>query len=326
MRKLIIISLAILLASCNKIDIPDGGMSIDFQGAVTRTVVSNLGDVATNGGFGVYAQMSTTSAATDFVTLLENEKVYKSGDAWVYDNKCYWALDRTFCFLGIFPYVTNQDNIKVTSATHTQDGVKYKGNKINFTLPENADMDLMTATHVRTIDSKSPDYRAVPLNLNHQLSKININISKHEDNDNNRVDITTIEITGVWKTGILNTAFSDDYSTNWDYSGATTTSVRKNSTWTLDGNTAILSDLLLIPQEIGAQRIPIYISYKFYNVDEELQSSPTVTAYIPIGNWEPSKNYTYNITLAPEDLEVRIATPVVESWGQYQSGGTIVIQ
>lgn len=325
MRKLIIISLAILLASCNKIDIPDGGISIDFQGAVTRAAVSDIDDIARSGGFGVYAQQSTTSEATTFADILTNEKVYKNGNDWVYDNKCYWAKDRTFNFFGIYPYVTNNDNITVTSATHRQNGVNYNGYKIGFVLPEQTDMDLMTASKVIAIGAEQTVYETVILNFNHDLAKININVAKNSKNENDQVIITAISMSGIWKSGTLNTAFSPDYENNWDFTGATTTSIIKSGQWLLGtSNTPILTDLILMPQDIGAQKIPIYIEYTFTN--REGSHTSTVTAYIPIGKWDATKNYTYNIILAAEDDEIRISTPIVETWGAYQSGGTIVIQ
>ena len=324
MRKLLIICLTIALVSCNRIENPSGETPINFDRVLTKAVVDDVEDID---AFGVYAQISTTPEGTDYVSLMTNERVYQSDSEWTYDNKCYWIKDRKYRFFSIYPYETNSSNIVFT--THRQNGRNYDGYQISFVLPESTDTDLMTASKNVTVGPNQTVYENVVLSFKHELAKININVAKNRANANNRVEVTSITLGGIWKNGTLNTAFDPEFTTNWSFYGSTTTNIWKNfdnGKVISTDNTPMIEDIMLMPQNIGAQSIPIYITYKFYGVGGDLQNTTTATAYIPMGKWDAAKNYTYNIILAAEDNTIKISTPIVASWGALQSGSTIIIQ
>ncbi|MBQ4163187.1 MAG: fimbrillin family protein [Parabacteroides sp.] len=342
MKKLFYIGLiAVVLLSCSKDDIPENnemGTLIEFGELKTRTV-EDVSDILE---FGVFAEVnrgdnnSGMLEASQYSDLLFNERVYRANasSSWTYDSKRYWFKDRTFRFFALYPY---QNKNWVRHATLTQNGEEYDGYQIAFEIPTdpntglaNANTDLLTASRTVITEENQTSFETVNFTFRHVLSQINIKVAKNAINATNKVVVTSVSLGGIWKTGTLNTSHvSSEYKDNWDFSGATTASLSANGSWTLTtSGTEVMNSLLLMPQTIALQRIPVTISYQYYNNEADLtpQVTATAQAFIPVGEWEPAKIYTYTIVLAAQDNTIKIPTPAVSSWGAYQSGGTIIIQ
>ena len=336
MKKILITSLAVIaLFSCSKEDIPgqDDAREISFGVMDARTRVENASEIRE---FGVSGVMNLGSEGTEeydqYISLFDNERIYRASDAdnaaFIYDDKRYWINDRTFHFLGVYPYMQNS----VEAATLSQYGVDYDGYRVEFEVPQTADKDFMIAHKTQLIAADATSYPTVDLSFSHALCKVNLNVAKNQENKDDRVDVVIVKmkIRGMWKSGTLYTSRFANYTDNWDFYGSSILEMTTPSDFIpievdVDG-TKIMGDLMLIPQAIGVNAVAVEINYVFYSSDGSTGENKTATAYLPATTWEASKEYTYNIVLAAEDNQIRFTTPTVKPWGAAQTGGTIIIQ
>ena len=313
-----ILPITLLAVACND-EIEHGAPIIGFDAQAEHTrAVADISSLQAN-GFSVWGGYEGT-------TVFDGRKVSYASGAWTYDNPEVWVLDKEYHFFALYPFETI-----ASVATFKQSGEEYDVYQIKYTVPDDASTDLLTA--FRTVETDNVEALNNPVNLqfSHVLTRINIKIEKNEVNKANKIVIKEVTLGGVWKTGTLNTSRHQEYDDNWDFSGSTTTSFMETTTTELSKGSndakAILTDLLLIPQKIGQQKIPLYLKYEFYDSETNtLQNTINATAYLPMGEWMAGKIYTYTIVLAAEDMEIKITTPTVESWGDDVPSGTIIIQ
>ena len=322
-----------MLSSCTEDDNhsfkEDGPQAIEFGQLETRAEITSKDSIRE---FGVCAQMNLVNdnnpQPNKYVDLLTNEKVYRddSTTPWDYANKRYWIADRTFRFLGVYPYMDGA----IESATLTQNGVSHDGYRVAFANPTSADSedmkDLMTATNEVVLSPDQTNYNTpVTLTFNHVLSKVSFKVAKATVNADEKVNITSITLGGIWKTGTLCTVpESSEYTDNWDFYGATTTAISKRSfsdTEISVEGTEVMRNLLLIPQTIPVNAIRLTIGYTFQETN-----SLTAQTFLPVGEWKPNYVYNYTIHLAAETSEIKVATPQANIWGKQQLTGTIIIQ
>lgn len=337
MKKLTFILIAAAaLAACSNDELIDGTQGYDnaivFGNIATRAAITSANDVTE---FGVWARMNTgddgTAEADVYVDLLKNERVYKSGE-WTYDNTRYWVYDRTFHFFAYLPYAASG----VEEATLTQSGNNYPGYKIPFTMTDAADIDLMIAHKTERTVTGNSFPTSVALEFEHALSQINFKVAKNGNNDENKVVITKLTLSGVQNKG-------DFYTTriaNSDYwkiaTDATSVSLYPVVTGEglgvpTDAKVVLESPLLVIPQEVKKNTILLTIEYNFYNdaAGTSFAYKNSVSKYLPDTNsWESGKSYVYNLTLAAEDNDILFGVPTIENdWGEgVQTGGTLIIK
>lgn len=333
---------ALMLGSCTSDEVLDEQVqeqevAIEFGKLKTRAAVKSATDIKE---FGVFADMNTIPE-NGHVSLLENEKVYRASNAdnapFIYDNKRYWINGHTFRFFAVYPYTTN-----VTQTT--PDGTNYNVYQIPFVTPATADTDFMAAYSTKSIANNATTYSAVDLNFNHVLSKINIKISKNRENEENKVVLKSITLSGIYAEGTYNASLDENYDKNWVITTPSNTlTIKKNFVTSetdgleLDagGNETMGEGLLLIPQEFtNRHKVQVKIEYDFYMYDEteepdseeddNYNPNRTATAYLPDA-WVAGQHYTYNIELRAEDNNIRFNKPSITPWGK-QSGATILIQ
>lgn len=339
-KRLLIWSIAtVMLSSCTEDDNhsfkEDGPQAIEFGQLETRAEITSKGQIL---AFGVCAQMNLVNdnnpQPNKYVDLLTNEKVHRTDSIspWDYANKRYWVADRTFRFLGVYPYMDGA----IESATLTQNGVSYDGYRVAFANPttsESTEMnDLMTAKNEVVLSPDQTNYNTpVTLTFNHALSKVSFKVAKDTANKVDKVNITSITLGGIWKTGTLCTVpGSSGYTDNWDFYGATTTQITKSDFTDADTipvfGAFVMSNLLLIPQTIPVNAIRLTIGYTFkYKGSQEINSL-TAQTFLPVGEWKPNYVYNYTIHLAAETSDIKVATPQANIWGKQQLTGTIIIQ
>ena len=337
-KRLLIWSIAtVMLSSCTEDDNhsfkEDGPQAIEFGQLETRAEITSKEQILE---FGVCAQMNLVNdnnpQPNKYVDLLTNERVYRdtSTTPWDYDNKRYWVADRTFRFLGVYPYMEGA----IESATLTQNGVSQDGYRVAFANPTTSDTDemndLMTAKNKVVLSPNQTNYNTpVTLTFNHALSKVSFKVTKDQENEADEVKITSITLGGIWKTGTLCIVpESSVYTDNWDFYGATTTGITKtfSDTEITVGGTDVMSNLLLIPQTIPVNAIRLTIGYTFRSEDGQKTKSLTAQTFLPEGEWKPNYVYNYTIHLAAETSEIKVATPQASVWGKQQLTGTIIIQ
>lgn len=344
MRKIFLLYIATLaFTSCSTDKFPnlaeENGETITFGKMETRTPISNASDID---AFGVFAEKSMgapdTDGAAQFVNILANEKVYPNPEnnlKWTYNNPAYWVYDRIFHFFAVYPY-NNSLNLKperVEKLTQLNDENKYLGYKIPFIVPEDAATDLMLAKKEVIVPSNPIEHLPVNLTFTHALSKISIKATKHSDNENNKIIAKKITLSGIWKTGTLYTSPFSDYKDNWDFYGAATMEITREGTWELgkesDDTPVLMQDLLLMSQEIELEQILVTLTYDYYANSGDIEPTEkdlVAEKYVTKGEWLPTTQYTYSLELSAVDNEIKFGTPKVTSWGNPQSGGTVIIQ
>lgn len=324
---------ALTLSSCSNEDLPGGeeqGPAIEFGEVKTRAEVTEAGQIKE---FSVFAEQNylneDNSESLDFISLLENERVYRTGDNqdgdFTYNNKRYWVYDRTFNFFAVHPYMETG----ITKTSFQQNNNSYDGFSIAFETPATADTDLMAGYKTeRTITGETLP-SSVDMEFKHLLAKINIKVAKNTQNEDNKVIVKSISLGGVWRTGTFSTSRFADYKDNWDFYGSGVMTITKTEGWTLDTNgvETMGNGLLLMPQSIELNTMPITITYEYYSnaSDTTPQKTSTVQAFLTAGEWKAGTQYSYNIVLAAEDNNIKFTTPTVAPWGAPQSAGTIII-
>ena len=328
---------AAILSGCNEVETEDNNTPICFGEASTRAEIKNASEIKE---FKVYAEMNLGSdSATDgsnlqWIPLLEGERVYRSSaDApFTYDNTRYWVNDRTFYFFAAYPHdtevVVNNNEAVNGSSTYI----------VNFNTPATADTDLLVAGVCVDTNSGRPAPETVAFDFSHALTQMNIKVfydTKKNPNDSFRVK--KISLTGVRKQGLLTFASAVTWtpSTNEVLNFVADFGEEPeplDATLSGDAKYAWLSEnyLMLIPQAIALNQVKLVIEYQFLQgknapTDENPWVDRKVEAYLPTTQWPGGKKITYSVSLY-ENNDIVFSKPVVESWGEPQSGGTIIIK
>ena len=306
--------------------------SIKFGNIATRVPITNASEIDQ---FTVYAEQNLgadrTTEAHQWVSLLENERVYKDGSDFTYDNTRYWIENRTFFFFAVYPYGT--------SVTRTEDTIVHDGENatefaysVDVSVPYAANTDYLVAQRtVCTNDVESEaDYPTVGLSFEHLLSQINVKVKKADDNAKDTFIVTQIGLSNISRTASFKAVHAPNSYTETFIVATESRRVRRQglSVELTTNGVDVLGDdgLLVIPQELGSVKLTLEYSYKGESEKEVTYS--TVEVDIPtdaVSKWEKGKKYTYTLTLE-FDHNIYIGTPTVSDWSTPQAGGTIIIQ
>ena len=83
---------------------------------------------------------------------------------------------------------------------------------------------------------------------------------------------------------------------------------------------------MVIPQPFTGMDINLLIVYSYKANGAENSSVQYLNVPIPTtASWDIRKKITYNGTIEVND-KIVFSTPVVESWGAEQAGGTVIIK
>ena len=327
---------AAILSGCNEVETEENNTPICFGEASTRAEIKEASEIKE---FKVYAEMNLGSdndpdgLNLQWIPLLEGERVYRSSaDApFTYDNTRYWVNDRTFYFFAVYPHdtevVVNNNDAVNGSSTYT----------VNFNTPATADTDLLVAGVPVDTNLGRPAPETVAFDFSHALTQMNIKVFYDlAKNPGDRFRVKKISLTGVRKQGLLTFASEVTWapSTNEVLNFVADFGEGKelDATKSDDTKYAWLSDnyLMLIPQAIALNQVKLVIEYQFLQgTDEPTDENPwvdrKVEAYLPTTQWPGGKKITYSVSLY-ENNDIVFSKPVVESWGEPQSGGTIIIK
>ena len=342
---------AAILSGCNEVETEGNNTPICFGEASTRAEIKNASEIKE---FKVYAEVNLGSdsapdgsdSAADgsnlqWIPLLEGERVYRdnNGDGvtddtgnFTYDNTRYWVNDRTFYFFAVYPHetevVVNNNEAVNGSSTYT----------VNFNTPATADTDLLVAGVPVDTNSGRPAPETVAFDFSHALTQMNIKVFYDtKKNPGDRFRVKKISLTGVRKQGLLTFASEVTWtpSTNEVLNFVADFGEKPkelDATLSDDEKYAWLSEnyLMLIPQAIALNQVKLVIEYQFLpGKGEPTEENPwvdrKVEAYLPTTQWPGGKKITYSVSLY-ENNDIVFSKPVVESWGEPQSGGTIIIK
>ena len=309
---------ALALVGCNREGFPTsphGQNTISFGTVDTRADKSDL----EKDGFGVWAVFVNEAQPAGY-WLLDNEEVYWKNNIWNYDDTQLWVSNSVFGFFACYPqnvgFAKDETNIAVSMTYETHDA---------------ANEDILVATTF--VDTRTAGYdETVPLTFKHLFSKVNIRVKQNKGtNERDNFIIDKITLRNVKTKGTC-MAFQD-VDVVWAEMSST-----KNFTKEIEGDNIIdfetgimLYDegLMLIPQTIAANSIELEVAFRVGlegNTDISTFESKTYKAFLPnTVNWEAGKSYTYTAQVSTYNPIVFLS-PMVESWGGSQSGGTIIIK
>lgn len=347
-NSLLLIASIFAAFSCSKNEdvpvLPEGGEEIKFSNVATKAV-NGIEDIEQ---IGVWAAMTKDGETSDYISILDNERVYHTDEAhtnWVYDNTRYWFENYHFYFIASYPY--NQDGNGIGSfqkleAVLDQTKITYYSLDVD-TYDENTfnhtGVDMLTASAY--VNTSSDWSRTVTLNMHHLLTKVNFKISQDMregvGDPNNDYYITKVALSGITTNGeYIVLPNGDHISQNWNLENANNYSYEKaydgSQTLRSLGEVSVWGDngeggLLLIPQTIPNDKVKIRVEYLYKLQDSEEQKPGFVEAYLPASDdlWQSGKRITYRLAIA-KPTNIRFLTPTVESWGTPQTGGTIIIK
>ena len=331
---------ALALLGCDKEPTPSAPTDlgvISFDKVSTRTTLKDIQN--DENGFAVWGVHFNTAQPLGYL-LFDNVSVTYNGTDWVYSPIQRWLPDTTFNFMATYPA---DAGFKSAVYEDEYNGEAYKLNYVVLDDYSTADqsniIDLLGATAV--VDTSVEGYpRTVPLTFNHLLCRINVCIM--QDGDQNREDnfiIDKVTLSGVKTTGdyiffpvgSIEQYWQPDENKTTDFSREFT----DNANITLSGKRYLSDDALyMIPQAIGNERIKLTINFRFGaegTTDINLYESKVLEAYLPADVegkeplWQSGKSITYNVKVSTYN-PITFLAPTVSSWGNLQSGGTIIIK
>lgn len=346
MKKILsILIIALTFCSCEKeADGPTQDNSpIVFGDVETRAVVESVESMKT-GGFGVFGYVSDV---TD--PLFDNVNVTWDDDksVWTYGDPKYWIPSHTHHFFAYYPYSAAATADSGVSGVQALDD--NSGFKLNFTTPETADFDLLSA--YTAVDTGANDFDAsdpVPMEFGHEMVNVNLKIwrdgVKHQ---NDKIRVKEVALSNVTWSGTLTKTSGGSISwTNTTRKpllagtvaapeteiGAAT----KTSSGITPGPGAEpctpfgTNGLLLIPATIsGVNAVSLSIVYELQlqGADENTWSEYSHNITLPATTWKAGTQITYNVLLSNiVDITFYYISTSVASWGTPQVGGTIIIK
>ena len=342
------------LCSCGNevIEVPDAEKAIVFDDIQTRTVVSVADDILR---MGVFAQMNLgdedaqdaeSNGSNDFIMLLENEDVSRTGlDApWTYDNTRYWVTDRVFHFFAVWPYSGENSSVTNVKSIAPVAGKGAYGYSVTFETPAAADQDLLTAKTTMKTKTGQNLPESVGFKFQHELTNVNLNIWSNgaEENKNDKIMVKEVSIKNVCKKGTLNTTLS---GSSWSLSSSKMTFTKQYDGDGITVSQAQIIDGKLKPNDVSANNpyndrpgvpfgekglllIPhtitesnpvvvevIYDLQRPIDQEENLWEQKKLMVVLPESTWPAGKKLTYNLIISGDRTitEFQLNT-VVEDW------------
>ena len=311
-----ILFLVPLFVSCttSQEDVPmkeEEQSAIGFAAKVQNSrAVAELEDVKNN-GFSVWGGFGNTN-------VFDATKVtYTDADGWGYGETRYWTYN-SYNFYAVYPDVTYNAypaNKVMISNTSEQLTIKEFNSSLGY--------DLMYAKAIAIDGSNPPD--DVSFTFNHTMTQLSVSLKKHENNEYDEVKVIGVYVYGMYGKGDYELTASTEAWTNLDeitYYG------KEVGPFTLeiDGYVSCATGIMVIPQPFTGMDINLLIAYSYKANGAENSSVQYLNVPIPTtASWDIRKKITYNGTIEVND-KIVFSTPVVESWGAEQAGGTVIIK
>lgn len=345
-RFLPIFIIAFALVSCeNEVDLPTVEKNpIVFGEVETRAAISSDDDMIDSGlGFGVFGYVSGVTGP-----LFNNVNVTwdRDEEVWTYGDPKYWIPSHIHHFFAYYPYSN------ATTADSGVSGVQALGDnsgfKLNFTTPETADFDLLSAYKEEDTGADNFD-GSVSLHFDHEMVNLNLKIwrdgGKHQ---NDKIRVKEVALSNVTWSGTLTKTAGG--STSWTnttrkpllagtvaapetpIAAATKTSsgITPGPDPDAEPCTPFKNGLLLIPATIsGVNAVSLSIVYELqlYGAKENTWSEYSHNITLPATTWKAGTMVTYNVLLSNiVDITFHYISTTVDPWGAPQLGGTIIIK
>lgn len=343
-KTLSILIIALTFCSCEKeADGPTQDNSpIVFGDVETRAVVESVETMET-GGFGVFGYVSdVTDPLFDNVNVTWDD--VKS--VWTYGDPKYWIPSHIHHFFAYYPYSdapTADSGVFGVQALNDNSGFK-----LNFTTPETADIDLLSAYTAKDTGANNFDAsRPVQMEFGHELVNVNLKIwSDYAKHQNDKIRVKEVALSNVTWSGTLTKTAGG--STSWtnttrkpllagtvenpeaEIGAATKTPSGINPGPDAEPCTPFENGLLLIPatiSDVNAVSLSIVYELQLKDADENTWSEYSHDITLPATTWKAGTQITYNVLLSNVvDITFYYISTSVASWGTPQVGGTIIIK
>ena len=316
----------IALASCNSEEIPgalqpeEGDMPIEFSG-INASVDTKTGADGVN-GFRVWASRTNNNASVYNIFATDGTEVTKttSGNSvsWAYSPIRYWQPG-TYNF-----YATSPTAISTTTpitgelsstglAIHF--GEEVEGTYTGWDLSA-IQTDFMFAKTQDVTGRFNGTNTPVSLAFDHMLSKISFSAKNTDADDDVSIIVTGIKISGC-HTKSLGASFGQSISYQFPDQASGHHSIAVNqSSLNKDGYQNLGSSVLVFPQTCTN----LVIELTFIDVYSGITTTGNTTSASISIDWEPGKQYHYNINVSFE--KISIGTITVKDWATGKQIGT----
>lgn len=294
----------------------------DAQTKASEQTLSTL--QASGVGFGVYAYYTDGSAynsGSSPLNFLWDEHVTYSNPDWGYEPTKYWPSEtgKKFTFIA---YAPGNDNTNITEKPSKTSA--YTGDpKFKFTVNETvaSQTDLLYAS-IKDYETKENN-DVQEFIFNHALSRIGF--SAKPTNQNDKISITGISITGKFTKNATFNVHSGDFTTPINNSEVTTYNpIVKNVVITGSSAVSITEDgnyIMIIPttEFVSTSNISITVNYDLQVYDDKIYNNysaivkKTETGTISNINFQKGKAYNIVLTVSPSD-PIKFGVESVTDW------------
>lgn len=283
MKRLVILAAAVFtLASCARTQVVynEEPQEIAFK---TVSGVMTKGPLDTGKDLGVFAELYDNS--TDGELYFGNSQFTYNSDSW--KGSKYWPISNGLIFTVYSPYIAGNEKASWNTGTNTLT-LKLDDNTTNQT-------DLLYGT---TRPTGNRDSNKLPVELGHALALVTIKVSA------NVSSIVTLESLAINKT-IQSGTCSVNYgatppTVSWEDLGEPVNSIILANSSTPLTASPIYNTRLVVPTD-DLSDMSLTLKYKLTGSNEELTYTTEANA---LGiSWNDGKNYIYNITIDPKQIE-----------------------
>lgn len=275
------------LASCSKTQVVNNEpqKEIGFK-AVTSVVTKAEQTTANLGTMGVYSFLNE-----DKSVYFGNTQFAKGTEYWVATPSKYWPLVHTLDFVVYAPYAESGTDCDSATKTLTV-------NTSNAGLTEITDQTdfLYGKEYYDNTDDKGygKGNEYVPVDLKHAQAKIIVNFNGTGDVTLNEAKLTSVSLGGKYTVDYTVPAPVAAWS---GQSGGVDVTMAENYG-------------LLNPKTYTLLAVPSPVASKI-TFNYTLTGGAALNHTIDLTQWEPGKEYTYNITITPKEIKFK---PTVIEW------------
>ena len=283
MKRLVILAAAVFtLASCAKTQVVynEEPQEIAFK---TVSGVMTKGPLDTGKDLGVFAELYDNS--TDGELYFGNSLFTYNTDSWK-GNK-YWPISNGLIFTVYSPYINDNEKASWNTGTNTLT-LELVDNTTNQT-------DLLYGMTRPTGNRNSP---ALPVELGHALAQVTINVSAKT---NSIVTLKSLAINNTVQSGTCSVVYGATPTVSWPALGSVVDSKTLTNSETELTVSGITITYLVVPSTITDQTLTL--TYVLAGSSQPLTYTTIATPNALGTSWNHGKNYIYNITIDPKQIE-----------------------